>query len=70
VIAVCTAAGAYLTSWSPAQNFQVGDVRRGPARVARVDFEFGLTEVQLGVVCHNGVPTELSQPTGSQSPDE
>lgn len=68
VIAVCSSAGAYLTSWSPAENFQVDDVRRGPARVARVDFQSGLTDVYLGVFCDNGVPTAFSP--GVESPGQ
>lgn len=68
LIAVCTAAGAYLTSWSPAENFQVDEVQRGPARVARVVFQSGSTDVYLGVVCHDGLPTAYSGHE-SQGPD-
>lgn len=69
VIAVCTAAGAYLTSWSPAENFQVDEVRRGPERVARVVFQSGTTTVYLGVLCQNGLPTAYSGHE-SQGPDD
>ena len=65
VIAVCTAAGAYLTSWSPAENFQVDEVRRGPAQVARVVFQSGTTSVEVGVFCQGGSPTAYS---GHESP--
>ena len=56
VIAVCTSAGAYLSSWSPAQGYQVADVHRGPSNVAGVEFQQGLTQVELRVVCQSGVP--------------
>ncbi|HEV3169636.1 MAG TPA: hypothetical protein VGZ32_04830 [Actinocrinis sp.] len=70
VIAVCTASGAYLTSWSPAQNYQVAAVRRGPAPIARVIFQSGLSHVYLGAVCHSGVPTAFSGESESTGPDE
>jgi hypothetical protein len=70
IIAVCVGSSAYLTSWSPAQNYQIAAVRRGPAPLARVIFQSGLSRVYLGAVCHNGVPTAFSGGGESQSPDD
>lgn len=71
VIAVCTSAGAYLSSWSPAQGYQVAEVRRGPAAVARVEFQAGTTETELAAVCHAGVPVAFyGSDDASRSPDE
>lgn len=66
VIAVCSASGAYLASWSPAENFQVAEVRRGPAKMARVVFQSGLTRVYINVVCDDAVPTVYAG--GAESP--
>jgi hypothetical protein len=57
VIAECTGDAAYLTSWSPAQGYQVAEVRRGPAATAEALFKAGTVAVEVGVVCRNGVPT-------------
>lgn len=56
-LAVCGAAGAYLTSWSPAQGYRVESVSRGPSRVASVTFESSRSLVVLRVGCSSGVPT-------------
>ena len=57
VVARCSAAGAYLVSWSPAQGYKAEDVRRGPAAVARVEFENhdGRHSV-MAVRCVDGTP--------------
>lgn len=69
VIADCTQAGAYLSSWSPAQGFAVRYVVRGPAYLAKVKFVSGTTAIVLDVVCRSGVPTATSQ-TGSETGDD
>src|SRR5689334_24558233 len=38
VVARCSGGNAYLVSWSPAQGYEVGRVRRGPAPTATVGF--------------------------------
>lgn len=61
VVASCQAAGAYLDSWSPAQGFVAGDVRRGPAQAARVTFDpasgSSVSAVTMVVSCSAGVPS-------------
>ena len=57
VVATCQAAGAYLISWSPQQGYEVGDVFRGPAATASVQFESRTAEVTMRVSCSAGVPT-------------
>jgi hypothetical protein len=52
----CTAASAYLRSWSPDQGYQVDDVHRGPARVVSVKFSAPGQESTLRVRCVQGVP--------------
>jgi hypothetical protein len=64
VIASCTQAGAYLSSWSPAQGFQVKTVVRGPAYAAKVKFVSGSNAVVLTVVCQSGVPTASQTVSG------
>lgn len=57
VVARCSAAGAYLVSWSPAQGYKAENVRRGPAVTAKVSFEYGGGgEYIMTVRCVNGVP--------------
>ncbi len=56
VLASCTAAGAYLISWSPQQGYQAEDVVRGPAPVARVFFTAGQQGERMLVTCQAGVP--------------
>jgi serine/threonine-protein kinase len=57
VVATCQAAGAYLISWSPQQGYEVGDVFRGPAATASVQFESRTAEVTMKVSCSAGVPS-------------
>jgi serine/threonine-protein kinase len=57
VVATCQAAGAYLISWSPQQGYEVGDVFRGPAASASVQFESRTAEVTMTVSCSAGVPS-------------
>jgi hypothetical protein len=61
VVASCPAGGAYLDSWSPAQGFVVGGVRRGPAQTARVTFDPATgsanAAVTMVVSCSAGIPS-------------
>ncbi|MFD1658798.1 hypothetical protein ACFSL4_11400 [Streptomyces caeni] len=66
-LAVCGAAGAYLTSWSPAQGYRVESVSRGPSRVASVTFASSRSLVVLRVGCTSGVPTAQ---VGTESEDD
>ena len=64
VVARCSTAGAYLVSWSPAQGYKAEDVRRGPAKAVKVEFEHhngGRTV--MTVRCVGGTP-ELSVSRG------
>lgn len=58
VTAQCIGPQAYLLSWSPAPGYKVDDVRRGPAPVAKVQFEmFGSRrESVVAVECSTGAP--------------
>lgn len=56
VLASCQPGGAYLVYWSPAQGFEAGNVVRGPAAVASVQFEQGQTELTMIVSCSSGSP--------------
>lgn len=58
VTAQCIGQQAYLLSWSPAPGYKVDDVRRGPAPVAKVQFEmFGSRhESVVAVECSTGAP--------------
>jgi hypothetical protein len=38
-------------------GYEVGDVRRGPAATARVQFESVTEEITMVVSCASGVPT-------------
>ena len=56
-VAFCQPGGAYLLSWSPAQNYDVHDFVRGPSAVASVTFASNSAEVVLRVTCgSSGVP--------------
>jgi serine/threonine-protein kinase len=61
VVATCEAAGAYLISWSPQQGYEVGDVFRGPAATASVQFESRTAEVTMIVSCSAGVPSATTK---------
>jgi serine/threonine-protein kinase len=61
VVATCQAAGAYLNSWSPQQGYEVGDVFRGPAASASVQFESRTAEVTMTVSCSGGVPSATTR---------
>ena len=65
VIASCTQAGAYLSSWSPAQGFQVKTVVRGPTSAAKVTFVSGTNSIMLTVACQSGVPTGSQTVSGT-----
>lgn len=56
VMASCQPGGAYLQYWIPAQGFEAGDVIRGPAALARIQFEHLTTEVTMTVSCSSGTP--------------
>jgi hypothetical protein len=56
VVVQCTGTTAYLRSWSPDQGYQVGSVRRGPARVVSVKFSVQGWASTLRVRCVQGVP--------------
>lgn len=60
VVAQCQGGLAYLVSWSPAQDFQVGRTQRGPSHVASVVFADATHAWPLRVACFNGVPTKVS----------
>jgi len=68
VVASCQAGGAYLDSWSPAQGFVVGDVRRGPASTAKVTFGpaagSGVSGVTMLVSCSAGIPSATTHTWG------
>lgn len=57
VVATCQSSGAYLISWSPQQGYEEGNVVRGPAVTASVQFESGPNEVTMRVSCSAGVPS-------------
>jgi hypothetical protein len=65
VLARCTADGAYLVLWSPAQGYHAGDVIRGPAATARVEFESLTSEIKVVVICVGGVPQANVSEEGS-----
>jgi serine/threonine-protein kinase len=56
VDASCSAAGAYLVSWSPAPGYQIADVVRGPAPRAWVTFDSGAQHVTVTITCSSGQP--------------
>lgn len=56
-LARCTPSGAYLVSWSPAQDYSVADVQRGPASTVDVRFVGGSRDSEIAVRCGgDGVP--------------
>lgn len=57
VVARCVDDRAELLSWSPAQGYQVDDLRRGPATTAGIQFESDDLEVNVLITCAAGVPT-------------
>lgn len=57
--AECSATGVYLISWSPAQGYLVGKVKRGPADSAHVYFQSGKHHVKLYLWCVGGVPQKV-----------
>jgi hypothetical protein len=59
VVAWCGPSGAYLTSWSPQQGYEVDDVVRGPAARARVTFMAGQSGVNMVVSCAGSTPTAV-----------
>jgi hypothetical protein len=59
VLATCQAAGAYLLSWSPQQDFEVQDVVRGPSPVVSVRFSSPSQSLTMQVTCHGGLPAVL-----------
>jgi hypothetical protein len=63
-VAQCQGGLAYLVSWSPAQDFQVGYTQRGPSHVATVVFVGATRSWPLRVACVGGVPTRVSSDDG------
>ncbi len=63
VVATCSDAGAYLTSWSPNQGFEATNVVRGPAATATVTFQSQQSGVTMQVTCNGGVPETSNSPT-------
>jgi hypothetical protein len=65
VVARCsspsTSATVYLVSWSPAQGYQVDDVRRGPAQVASIHLEGGQDEISVTYSCSATGPVQQVQ---------
>lgn len=57
VVARCINGQAELLSWSPAQGYQVDDLRRGPGPSAGIQFESDSLEINIQVSCAAGVPT-------------
>lgn len=56
IVARCHGTDAYLVYWTPAQDYRVHDVERGPAEAAKLKFEGQGREYELKVRCVNGVP--------------
>jgi hypothetical protein len=54
VVARCSAGGAYLKSWSPAQGFMVDSFARGPAAAAHVTFESSGRSITMRISCLSG----------------
>ena len=57
VVAGCQGAGAYLVSWSPAQEYGVDQVVRGPATTAQVTFTGSRKLVTMDISCSGGAPS-------------
>jgi hypothetical protein len=62
VVARCSSpsssASVYLVSWSPAQGYQVDDVRRGPAQEASIDLEGNGDSVSVTYSCSATGPVQ------------
>ena len=58
VVVRCTSGTVYLVSWSPAQGYQVDDVRRGPDHEAEIDFEGGGHSVSVTYGCSTSGPVQ------------
>ncbi|MFF5211860.1 hypothetical protein [Streptosporangium sp. NPDC000396] len=57
VIARCEAGLVILRAWSPAPNFHIKSVDRGPGRRGRIEFESDRSEVNVEVLCSpSGLP--------------
>lgn len=57
VLARCTGAQAYLTSWSPAEGWRVVDTEdRGPADEVSVEFQSATERIEVAVTCPGGQP--------------
>lgn len=74
VVARCSSssptATVYLVSWSPAQDYRVDDVQRGPAQEASIHLESGQDEVSVTYICSATGPVQRVQHDhGSGGPD-
>jgi hypothetical protein len=69
VVARCYGDYAYLLSWTPAPGYRAHEVMRGPAAVARVEFEGRAGEYHLTIQCVNGVP-RLKAEAGTHGDDD
>ena len=62
VVAQCSAASSsatvYLVSWSPAQGYQVDEVRRGPAQHASIDYEGNNGSLSVTFGCSSTGPVQ------------
>lgn len=56
VVARCTGSTVSLISSSPAQGFEVHDVKAGPASVAEVEFRSDSLRVEMTITCAGGTP--------------
>lgn len=70
VVAGCGPGGAYLSSWSPQQGFEVASVIRGPAPVTKAVFRSNRDSVTVLVSCHGGTPVADTQAGGWHGGDE
>ena len=57
VVAQCVGGDVELTSWTPAQGYQVGKVDRGPDDEGEISFDGPGGEVEVKVRCAAGQPT-------------
>jgi hypothetical protein len=68
VVAQCSSASSsatvYLVSWSPAQGYQVDEVRRGPAPEASIDLEGQDDSVSVTYSCTTTGPVQQIQHDG------
>jgi hypothetical protein len=60
VVAECAGGLVTLTAYSPAQGYEVTDADRGPDDDAEVKFRGPGGEVELHLVCVDGVPTAVN----------